>query len=49
MHILGHDTMIQVLGDESEPTSENNLVQTTPVPIQLLQVLFTLSDLLVDH
>lgn len=41
--------MIQVLGDESEPTSENNLVQTTPVPIQLLQVLFTLSDLLVDH
>lgn len=31
--------MIQVLGDESEPTSQNNPVQTTTVPIQLLQVL----------
>lgn len=39
--------MIQVLGNESEPTSQNNPVQTTTVPIQLLQVLLTLIGLLV--
>lgn len=40
-------TTIQVLGDEREPTSKNNPVQTTPVPVHLLQVLSILTDLLV--
>lgn len=39
--------MIQVLGDESEASSKNNPVQATPVPVQLLQVLPILTDLLV--
>lgn len=38
--------MIQVLGDNSEPTSKTNPVQTTPVPAQLLQGLSVLTDLL---
>lgn len=38
--------MIQVLGDESEPTSKYNPVQTTPIPIQLLEVLLTLTSYL---
>lgn len=39
--------MIQVLGDESEPTSKNNPVQTTLVPIPLWQALSIMIDLLV--
>lgn len=42
MHIV-----YNMLGDESEATSKNNPVQTTLVPIQLLQVLPILIDLLV--
>lgn len=41
--------MIKVLGDESEPVSKTNSVQSTPVPIQLLEVLFTLIGFISDH
>jgi len=39
--------MTHVLGNQSEYPSKNNPVQTTPVPVQLLEVLLTVTGLLV--